>query len=152
MKNTLGRFLLGAAFATALGLSIASDAAAQDRPCSDATLNGAFGYTNTGSITAAPEAGPFGGVGRQTFDGKGKTQAIATVSVNGNVISNVSIKGTYAVNVDCTGSMKLTVTAGTDVFTNSVYFVVVQGGAEIRAIQTDGGSVVTTIAKKQFPQ
>ncbi len=151
MKNTLGRFLVAAAFATALGFSITPGAAAQDKPCSDATLNGAFGYTNTGTITAGPDAGPFGGVGRQTFDGKGNTQAIATVSVNGNVIPHVTIKGSYAVNPDCTGSMKLTITAENEVFTNSVYFVVVQGGTEIRAIQTDGGSAVTTIAKKQFP-
>lgn len=46
--------------------------------CSNATLNGSFGYTNTGTILAGPDAGPFGGVGRQTFDGKGNTEATAS--------------------------------------------------------------------------
>jgi hypothetical protein len=41
----------------------------------------------------APFAGAFGEVGRQTFDGKGKTEATATLSANGN-IQQVTIEGT----------------------------------------------------------
>src|SRR5215831_16537380 len=115
--------------------------------CSNATLNGSFGYTNTGTILAGPDAGPFGGVGRQTFDGKGNTQATATVSVNGNIF-HVTIKGTYVVNSDCTGSMVLTVSAGPETFANHVDLVIVSGGTEFRAINTDPGSVITTVGKK----
>jgi hypothetical protein len=120
--------------------------------CSNATLNGVFGYTNTGNITGGPDAGPFAGVGRQTFDGRGNTEATATVSVNGNVFSPVTIKGTYFVNPDCTGSLALTISAENEVFPNSVYFVIDEQGTEMRAIQADGGSVVTTIAKKLLPR
>jgi hypothetical protein len=116
--------------------------------CSNATLNGSFGYTNTGTILAGPDAGPFGGVGRQTFDGKGNTEATATVSVNGN-ISHATIKGTYVVKSNCTGSMMLPVLAGTETFTNHVDFVIVQSGAEFRAINADPGIVLTTVANKQ---
>jgi hypothetical protein len=116
--------------------------------CSNATLNGSFGYTNTGTILAGPDAGPFGGVGRQTFDGKGHTEATATVSVNGN-ISHATIKGTYVLNSNCTGSMTLLVSAGSETFTNHVDLVIVRGGAEFRAINTDPGIVLTTVASKQ---
>ena len=58
--------------------------------------------------------------------------------------------GTYVVNSDCTGSMLLTVSAGPKTYTNHVDLVVVHGAAEFRAINTDPGSVITTIGKKQF--
>ena len=129
----------------ALGIPLS----AQAQPnCSNATLSGSFGFTNTGTILAGPEAGPFGGVGRQTFDGKGNTEATSTVSVNG-AISHATIKGTYVVNSNCTGSMTLLVSAGNETFTNHVDLVIVHGGAEFRAINTDPGIVLTTVANKQ---
>ena len=74
-----------------------------------------------------PDAGPFGGVGRQTFDGKGNTEAAAAVSVDGN-IAHANIKGTYVGTPNCTGSMTLVGTAGSQTFTNHVEFVIVHGG------------------------
>ena len=149
MKHFLAR-----AFATVLFFTftlLANTPNAQAQPsCTNDTLSGSFGYTNTGRILAGPDAGPFGGVGRQTFDGKGNTQATATVSVNGNIF-HVTIKGTYVVNSDCTGSMILTVTAGPETYINHVDLVVVHGDAEFHAINTDPGIVLTTVAKKQFP-
>lgn len=138
-------------FTAPMGMSSASKVQAQPTPpgCSVASLNGSYGYTNTGAIVAGPDAGPFAGVGRQTFDGKGNTQASATVSVNGNVL-RVTIKGTYTVNTDCTGSMLLTVSAGPETFTNHVDFVIVGGGSAFRAINADAGAVITTTGKKQF--
>jgi len=135
--------LLSALVALCMPLSV------QAQPsCSNATLNGSFGYTNTGTILAGPDAGPFGGVGRQTFDGKGNTEATATVSVNGNIY-HATIKGTYVVNSNCTGSMTLLVSAGNETFTNHVDLVIVAGGAEIRAINSDPGIDLTTVARKQ---
>jgi hypothetical protein len=149
MKHSIARAFTTLLFSAPLFLGIAPNVRAQPS-CSNDSLNGSFGYTNTGTILAGPDAGPFGGVGRQTFDGKGNTQATATVSVNGNIF-HVTIKGTYVVNSDCTGSMVLTVTAGPETFTNHVDLVLVQDGNELHAINTDPGSVITTIAKKQFP-
>jgi len=145
---------LAKAFATLLFsalLFLGNPRNAQAQPsCSNASLNGSFGYTNTGTILAGPNTGPFGGVGRQTFDGKGNTQATATVSANGSVYHAI-IKGTYVVNSDCTGSMTLVGSAGSETFTNHVDFVIVRGGTEFRAINTDPGIVLTTVGKKQFP-
>lgn len=149
MKHLLAQNFATLLFSTLLFLGIAPNVHAQPS-CSNASMNGSFGYTNAGTILAGPDAGPFGGVGRQTFDGKGNTQATATVSVNGNIF-HVTIKGTYVVNSDCTGSMVLTVSAGPETFTNHVDLVVVNGGAEFRAINTDPGSIITTVGKKQFP-
>jgi len=149
MKQIIARVSATLLFSALLFLGIAPNLQAQ-ASCSDATLNGSFGYTNTGTVLAGPDAGPFGGVGRQTFDGKGNTQATATVSVNGNIF-HVTIKGTYVVNADCTGSMTLIVSAGPDTFTNHVDLVIVNGGTEFHAINTDPGIVLTTVAKKQFP-
>ena len=149
MKHLIARASATLLFSALVFLGIAPNLQAQPS-CSNATLNGSFGYTNTGTILAGPDAGPFGGVGRQTFDGKGNTQATATVSVNGNIFQ-VTIKGTYVVNSDCTGSMILTVTAGPETYINHVDLVVVHGDAEFHAINTDPGIVLTTVAKKQFP-
>ena len=149
MKHLVAKASSTLLFSALLFLGIAPNLQAQPS-CSNASLSGSFGYTNTGTILAGPDTGPFGGVGRQAFDGKGNTQATATVSVNGNIF-HVNIKGTYVVNSDCTGSMVLTVSAGPETFTNHVDLVVVPGGAEFRAINTDPGSVITTDAKKQFP-
>jgi len=147
------KHFLARAFATVLFFTftlLANTPNAQAQPsCTNDTLSGSFGYTNTGRILAGPDAGPFGGVGRQTFDGKGNTAATASVSVNGNIF-HVTIKGTYVVNSDCTGSMSLTVSAGPETFTNHVDLVIVNGGTEFRAINTDPGIVITTVGTKQF--
>jgi len=149
MKRTTAAAAFVIVFATLFVLGVAPCAAAQDKQCSNASLNGAFAYTNTGFIVAPPPlAGPFAGVGTQTFDGKGNTFASATVSQNGNIF-HVTITGTYTVNSDCTGSMTLLVSpVGV---TTHADFVIVRGGAEFRAINTDPGTVITTVGKKQFP-
>jgi hypothetical protein len=147
MKHYANRVFGTVLFSALMALAIPLRVHAQPG-CSNATLNGSFGYTNTGTILAGPGAGPFGGVGRQTFDGKGNTEATATVSVNGN-ISHATIKGTYVMNANCTGSMTLLVTVGTETFTNHVNLVIVHGGGEFRAINADPGIVLTTFGSKQ---
>lgn len=143
------KHIAATAFATVLAcvvMGVTPNAQAQPS-CSNATLSGSFGYTNTGTLVTPP-LGLFAGVGRQTFDGKGKTEATATVSVNGEIYQ-AAIKGTYVVSQDCTGSMTLSGSAGGQQFTNHVDFVIVHGGTEFRAINKDSGSVLTTVGKKQ---
>jgi hypothetical protein len=118
--------------------------------CSNASLEGSFGFTSAGTLFAlpAPFAGPFGEIGRQTFDGKGDTEGTATLSANGNIVKGVNWQGTYEVNPDCTGSMTILilpfgVTADLD-------FVIDDDGAELRAIATGTGSVETRVYRKQF--
>lgn len=139
-------------FATLFVLGIAPKARAwEEKECSNATLQGSFGYTSTGTLldtyVPPPFAGPFGEVGRQTFDGKGNTKATATLSANGN-IQQVTIEGTYKVNSDCTGSMTLNVSP-LDA-TVHAYFVIDDDGTELRAIGTDSGVIETRVYKKQF--
>jgi hypothetical protein len=139
-------------FATVLVLGVAPKARAWDnKECSKATLQGSFGYTSTGTLLPSyvppPYAGPFGEVGRQTFDGKGNTDATATLSANGN-IQPVTIQGTYTVNSDCTGSMTLNVSPIDT--TVHAYFVIDDDGTQLRAIGTDSGLVETRVYRKQF--
>ena len=129
---------------------VAQEPSAKGKECSDATLRGSFGYTSTGTLLESyvppPFAGPFGEAGRQTFDGKGNTNATATVSSNGN-ISTVGINGTYTVNSDCTGSMTLNIPDfDTTVHAN---FVIDDNGTELRAISTDSGVIETRVYKKE---
>ena len=152
MKRTLASMLPVLAFATAFVLGAAPRAHAIDhKECSTATLRGSFGYTATGTLLPAaappPFAGPFGEVGRQTFDGKGHTEATATASANGN-INQLTIAGTYTVNPDCTGSMVVSVSPLG--ITSHVNFVIDDDGAELRVISTDPGTVETRVYRKQF--
>jgi len=138
-------------FAIVLVLSIAPKArAAQVQECSNASLRGSFGYTSTGTLldtyVPPPFAGPFAEVGKQTFDGKGHTDATATLSSNGN-ISKVTVEGTYTVNPDCTGSMALNVVEfGITVHAD---FVIDDGGTELRAIVTEASVIESRVYKKQ---
>ena len=126
--------------------------AQEQKVCSNATLQGSFGYTSTGTLLESfvppPFAGPFGEVGRQTFDGNGTTKATATLSSNGNINQVVAISGTYAVNSDCTGSMTLNIPSL--MATLHADFVIDDNGVEIRAIGTDSGVIETRVYKKQF--
>jgi hypothetical protein len=86
-----------AAFVTSFVLGIVPTAQADEhKECSSGSLKGSFGFTSTGTLLALPPplAGPFGEVGRQTFDGQGNTDATATLSANGNIV-RVTVQGTY---------------------------------------------------------
>src|ERR1700689_1196906 len=107
-------FATVAVFAVVFALgSVPNARAGENEECTNADLQGSFGYTSTGTLTLAyvpaPFAGPFGEIGKQTFDGKGNTRATATLSSNGNISQAVAIEGTYSVNPDCTGSMTLNI-------------------------------------------
>jgi hypothetical protein len=152
MKRTIVPTTLVIVSTIVFALGIAPRAQADEHEgCSNATLRGSFGYTSTGTLLDSyvppPLAGPFAEVGRQTFDGKGKTEAAATLSTNGNP-ATVTVEGTYAVNPDCTGSMTLQVSP----FDSTVhaYFVIDDDGAEFRAIVTDPNLIESRVYKKQF--
>ena len=117
--------------------------------CSNASLQGGFGFTNTGTNLALPPplAGPIAQIGRQAFDGRGNTDATATLSANGNIF-RVTVQGTYVVNPDCTGSMTLYVFPfGATVVLD---FVIDDDGAELRALITDEGAIESIVFRKQF--
>ncbi len=137
---------------TGLALSVAPAAKADDKGCSNTSLQGTFAFTSTGFITAPAErAGPVGEVGTQTFDGKGGTTGSATLSANGNILQ-LTLTGTYTVNPDCTGKFNVQVAVlGGPVFPLEVFFVIADNGAEFHGIETGTGLVVTRIARKLSP-
>jgi hypothetical protein len=143
------------AIAAALGLIVVQGARAAEKGCSNASLNGTFGYTATGVLTAPPSlAGPFATVGAQTFDGDGNTTATAWTSQNGSIVQ-VTIKGTYSVNPDCTGTMTLQVNVLNPPMAippTPYFFVLENGETEFQALSLGPGQVVTVIAKLQFPK
>jgi hypothetical protein len=156
MKRTLIGHLFTVTLATALAVGIAPKAQAADKGCSNATLTGTFAYSNTGFFTAAAapplQAGPFAGVGVETFDGNGGTTATMWVSINGNILQ-VTIKGTYSVNSDCTGTLTLVPSIVSPPLTlppGQVFFVIDDNGGEFRAINTISGHVITTVGRRQF--
>ncbi len=142
---------------TAIALAIAPTANADDKGCSNATLQGTFAFTSTGFITAPPPiAGPFAEVGTQTFDATGGTTLTATASQNGN-IAQLTLKGTYTVNSDCTGTFSaagfatLAPNVAPLALTLHVSFAIANNRTEFHGIETDTGLVLTRIARKLFP-
>jgi len=139
-----------AVFATmfVLGAPLVAQAG-EPRECSNASLRGSFGFTNTGTNLAVPPpfAGPIAQIGRQTFDGRGNTRATATLSANGAIV-RVTAEGSYVVNPDCTGSLTLFISPfGSTV---NADFVIDDDGAEVRAVITDEGAIESIVFKKQF--
>lgn len=149
MKYSTVAKTLSVTAVAALALSVAPTARAQDKGCSNASLQGTYGYTSTGTITAPPDiAGPIAEVGTQFFDGRGNTTATATLSSNGTIVP-LTITGTYTVNPDCTGAFTLQVAPFG--ITVDVLFVIDDGWNEFRAIETDAGLVISRIGRKLYP-
>jgi hypothetical protein len=150
MNRTLAPRTLIAVFLTLVVAGIQSTAQAGEvKECSNASLQGSFGFTATGTVFAlpAPFSGPFAEIGRQTFDGNGNTTATATVSANGNIVKGVTVEGTYVVNADCTGSMTLYILPfGSTV---DLDFVIDDDLTELRALVTGTGFVETRVYTKQ---
>jgi len=133
---------------TALALGIAPTANAQDKTCSEATLQGTFVYTSTGFIVAAPIpsiVGPSAEVGTQYFDGRGGVTFTFNASQNGNIGPGTAT-GTYTVNRDCTG----TFTEALPGFTAHFSFVIDDNWNGFQAICQDTGVVTTRIGRKQY--
>jgi len=116
--------------------------------CSLATLHGAFGTRETGTIP-----GPDGSrleiaiVARVVFDGRGHFSGADTASIGGQIARNETFAGTYTVTADCAGSE-----TGTAKSTGLVFhedFVVTDHGQQAYLIGTDPGTVLSGTASKQ---
>jgi hypothetical protein len=133
---------------TVLALVLAPTAKADDKGCTNATLNGTFAQKGTGVITAPPSiAGPMANVGTLTFDGRGAVTGALVNSLNGTIVPATE-KGTYQVNPDCTGTY--TVQISPLGITGHAFFVIDDVANEIQIITTDPGVVVICVARRQF--
>jgi len=128
----------------ALALASVPAASASEKGCSNATLKGNYADQDTGTIVGL---GPFAGVNVDAFDGHGKMTISGVSSLNGSVGPGVET-GTYHVNSDCTGTYTVSDTYG-DTF--DAFFVISDGGNELKIVITDPGTVINCVARKQFP-
>lgn len=145
--STIARTFTIAAI-TAFALSLAP-AAKADGGCSVASLQGTFADKDVGFFTA-PNAAPlpFAGVNAITFDGYGNMTATGFGSVGGSTGSQTE-QGTYTVNPDCTGTYTVVINPGG--ITAHAFFVIDDNRSELQIIVTDPGTVITCVARKQFP-
>lgn len=100
--TSLSRFL-GIALGLFVGLASAARAEGHRRGCSNATLNGSYGYYKTGTILE--DGGHLVGIGIATFDGKGGSFGTESDNRNGELDLDQSGSGRYEVYPDCSGRL-----------------------------------------------
>ena len=125
---------------------IAPKAHAEDRhvirACSNATLDGTFGFYRTGTTGA----GPLVALGVITYDGKQNFTLTQSISRNGVIQFDVPLVGTYAVADDCTAKG---FTADGSEF---VRIVIIDGGKGIYLFSESAGNSVYGVGRKTgFP-
>ncbi len=156
-----------ALFLVTLSLGLAAAASANDFwSCSNVSLAGAWGYTETGTVIVPSASGPVAvvatAVGRYHFDFGGNFQGTQYSSAGGTVVADAKV-GTYVVNPDCTGTLTLQIfdPTGTTLRRTSVWsIVIVDNGTEFRGIMTsmnlpNGVSlspIMSLSAKKMLPR
>ena len=139
-KNVKAKLATAILFATAIW---AQDGAFQI-VCTNATLEGDYGFIVTGTRPSGP-GGPVEtvvGVAMTHFDGNGNLTQTDNIhgSITGLAAPNRQGTGTYTINADCTGTMKLT-NPGAPALTLAI--VVVDDGNEVRAAVMDPTASVT---------
>jgi hypothetical protein len=138
-----------AAVMTTLSISPMARAQGSDSvipPCSNATLQGGYGFTIQGSQTVGgPIAGPVAGAALTVFDGQGGFTQHDAVMHNGTLVSGHE-SGNYTVDSGCTGQFTFLNAAGAPIHTG---FVIDDGGNEIRAVVLNPGTTIFSIGRKQ---
>lgn len=133
---------------TALALSVAPTAKADDKGCSNLSIFGTFAVTTTGYSVHAPDpVGPaFAQVSMQIFGAAGVTTNVGMANSNG-AVAQANNTGTFTVNPDCTGTFTLTTAKGLSTW----FFVISDNWNEIRAICVDPYAVLTKIGRRIYP-
>lgn len=151
IRNEVRRWAFAAGAAVITMFSISPRVRAQGNgtevsPCSNATLQGGYGFTIEGSQTVGgPIAGPVAGAALTVFDGLGGFAQHDAVMHNGTLVSGHE-SGTYTVDSDCTGQFTFVNAAGVPIHTG---FVIDDGGNEIRAVVLNPGVTIFSIGRKQ---
>lgn len=112
--------------------------------CSNATINGNYGFSMTGSIQ------PIGNValsGTIRSDGHGSFSGVEMGSVGGQIVQ-ATYTGTYAVNADCTGTAQYQLVAPNLVMSRTISFVITKRGAEFFMLSTVPGSILSGKAQR----
>lgn len=109
--------------------------------CSTAGAAGTYGFHGGGYL---PGSGVLQFNGQYVLDGAGNLTGIETRIVSGTVISASPITGTYSVASTCQG----TATYQFDGATVNLNIVMVNGGKSFFTIETDAGTVSTSVAQQ----
>jgi hypothetical protein len=114
--------------------------------CSEKTIEGRYGFISSGSSLvprlSVETKGPLTEVGTISFATAGEFTLATTKSVNGNVDQRSQVfTGSYKVNSDCTLTLSFAVGL-------TFRAIIVDGGKEIRFIETDPGTALTVVAKR----
>ena len=118
------------------GMSAAAELEDQ-RTCTNATLEGAFGFVRTGGTSA----GPLAAVGLVTYDGAGSWVTTATISRNGAYTFDAMSTGAYVVDADCTGKV---LSNGLEIG----LLTLVDGGKTVLVLSEAAGDAVSEVQKK----
>ena len=110
-----------------------------NRACTNASLNGRYGYYRTGTTAA----GPVAAVGIVTYDGNGFATAQQTVSRNGVFHQDLGLPGPYQVKPDCTGTL-----FAPDGVTAIAQLVLVNEGEGVFVLGVLPGNTVYAVQKK----
>jgi len=110
--------------------------------CTNAGVKGTFGFRSKGSFVGG---GPTAFIGQFKLDGAGNIVGNESGSVNGTIFTGVPLVGTYTVNSNCTGSATVNPKGQTAVNFN---LVVVAGGLQVLAVETDANSIVNGSLQK----
>ncbi len=142
MKITIATILLSAtAFAVQ---NLSAQSSIFETVCTNATLEGDFGFTITGTRPSGPGAPveTIVGIAITHFDGNGNLTQTDNIhgSISGVATPNRPGTGTYTINSDCSGTMTL-MNSGSPTLTLSI--VVVDDGNEVRTAVTNPTANVT---------
>ena len=107
--------------------------------CSNASLNGSYGFYRTGSTSV----GPLAALGSLTFDGAGTVSGSQSISRNGAFQFDVPVTGLYIVNADCTGKF-----LAPDGVTEIARIVITDRGNGFYSFSESAGNAVYGVARR----
>jgi uncharacterized protein (TIGR03437 family) len=116
--------------------------------CTASTADGAYGYATEGWFYPGGILAAVADAGQYTSDGAGHFSGATTTSYAGTIEPR-TLSGTYTTNSDCSGTSTFTDSLG-----NTAHFrsTISPDGQQIYSIETDAGTVITSIARQQFDQ
>lgn len=146
IKRSIRLAFAAVAFCLASGQALMAQNGVFQSVCTNATLEGDYGFVVTGTRPSAPTPGApaetIVGVAMTHFDGNGNLTQTDNIhgSITGTASPNRPGTGTYTINSDCSGTMTLS-SPGSPTLTLSI--VVVDDGNEVRTAVTDPTATVT---------
>ena len=122
---------------------------AQDRACSNATLQGAYAFDVVGVFVDAPTPLPLRGVAVTQFDGAGSLTQVDHVVFNGTPppVDWTAGTGSYHINADCTGVMQIDI-PGSPFSPVILRLSVGANGTHINTVVSKPGYVVSSTGTK----